>query len=215
MPGAREDGAADMRRRPSRHAARAPGPSVAGARDSAAPASRAEAQAIVDGLRVFNNREWQVAEESRQWWEDLTALSYTRLQCCAFCGLCVFPQVWLPAHEGQKAQFSTGTHLQGTVRVAGAQAGSGPAELAGTPFSSVSPVCAGPTPPYARQCSALRNACVTPEGDWRVCRVCKENPKQREALQTTVTPELVADLLGVDPVEAQVRAPRPAQPRQP
>ena len=158
---------------------------------------------------MFANREWELAKESQYWWEDLTSLSYTRLQCCAFCGLCAFPQVRLPAHDGQKSQRSTGIHLQGAVPPQGSQGEGPPAgQAAGAPFRTVSPVCAGPTPPYARQCSALRSACVTPEGNWRVCATCKANPNKRAALQTTVTPELVADLLGVDPVEAQTGARR-------
>ena len=88
----------------------------------------------------------------------------------------------LPAHDGQPQRRSTGSHLFGTV----------------------SPACAGATPPYAQQCSTLRDACVTAGGDWRVCAQCKRNPRKRAALQTTVTPMLVRDLLGLSPVEAQV-----------
>lgn len=201
----------EMRKRPARHAV----PAQPGGVPSVAAATRAEAQAILAGQRVFSSRECKLAKSTQYWWEDLTSLSCTRLQCCAFCGLCAFPQVKLPAHDGQPASVSKGSHMQGAVKPQGKQAQGRSAEQLGTPFRAVSPVCAGPTPPYARQCSVLRNACVTPGGDWRVCATCKANPKKRAALQTTVTPSLVADLLGVDPVEAQVCGPSPpaARPR--
>jgi len=149
---------------------------------AAAEAERREAQRVLSGLGVFTSREWELAVSTLSWWEDKTALAFTRLQCCAFCGNCAFAQDKLPAHDGQPQRRSKGSHMFGTV----------------------SPVCAGATPPYAQQCSALRDACVTAGGNWRVCAQCKRNPRKRAALQTTVTPMLVRDLLGLNPVEAQV-----------
>ena len=145
-------------------------------------AARRDAQRVLCGSGVFTSREWELAASTLSWWEDKTALAFTHLQCCAFCGNCAFAQEWLPAHDGQPQCRSQGSHLFGTV----------------------SPVCAGATPPYAQQCSALRDACVTAGGNWRVCALCKRNPRKRAALQTTVTPTLVRDLLGLKPVEAQV-----------
>ena len=63
-------------RRPARRAPRAL-PPAAGAPPSvsAAPASRAEAAALLAAQGVFANREWELAKESQYWWEDQAAPS--------------------------------------------------------------------------------------------------------------------------------------------
>ena len=138
---------------------------------------------IVERLGIFSSREWNLAVSSESWWRSKTGTVFTQMRCCAFCGVCSFPRFYLPVHD---PAFPPPQQ----------QCRSAILEQIAAPGNE--------QPPYAKECPALSDCCVSDGGrKWNVCVSChnahkKSARKPRSKFQSNLNETLTKDLLSLD-----------------